>query len=115
MKRTYLVRPFDPLISCCVLKLILLFAVLLVTVRPVQSQTETVLYNFTGGSDGGLPESRLTFHGANLYGTALAGGLGGVGTVFKLSPNGSGGWKETVLYAFCPEGGESCPDGGVPN
>jgi uncharacterized repeat protein (TIGR03803 family) len=78
-------------------------------VRLAQAQTETVLYNFTGGSDGFTPMSRLTSDGAgNFYGTTDFGGLG-AGTVFEFSPNGSGGWKETVLYSFT--GGA---DGSVP-
>jgi uncharacterized repeat protein (TIGR03803 family) len=60
-----------------------------------------VLYSFTGGSDGANPQSRLTFDAAgNLYGTTYSGGLWGYGTVFELSPNGNGGWNETVLYSF---------------
>jgi uncharacterized repeat protein (TIGR03803 family) len=60
-----------------------------------------VLYNFTGGSDGGTPQSNLIFDGVgNLYGTTSGGGLFGYGTVFELSPNGSGGWNETVLHSF---------------
>ncbi len=66
----------------------------------VAAQTGTVLYAFTGGSDGGQPFARLTADGAgNFYGTTAVGGLG-YGTVFELSPNGSGGWTETVLHAF---------------
>ena len=69
-------------------------------VRLAQAQTETVLYNFTGGSDGANPQSRLTSDGAgNFYGTAYEGGVG-AGTVFELSPNSSGGWNESVLYSF---------------
>jgi uncharacterized repeat protein (TIGR03803 family) len=82
------------------LTLAVLFALLLIAARPAHAQTETVLYNFTGGSDGGTPQSRLTFDAAgNLYGTTYGGGLG-YGTVFELSPNGNGGWNETVLYSF---------------
>jgi uncharacterized repeat protein (TIGR03803 family) len=85
-------------------------ALLLITAHPAQTQTETVLYNFTGGSDGGSPQSRLTPHGAgNFYGTTVSGGVGSVGTVFELSPNGSGGWNQTVLHSF--EG----PDGAYPD
>jgi len=63
-----------------------------------------VLYNFTGGSDGGSPNSRLTSDTAgNFYGTTSSGGLG-YGTVFELSPNSNRGWNETVLYSFT--GGE---------
>jgi uncharacterized repeat protein (TIGR03803 family) len=62
---------------------------------------EIVLYDFTGGSDGRYPDSSLTFDGAgNLYGTTQSGGVFGYGTVYELSPTGSGGWNETVLYSF---------------
>ncbi|MBO0733572.1 MAG: hypothetical protein J2P49_04500 [Methylocapsa sp.] len=74
--------------------------------------TEIVLYNFTGGSDGGEPEAGLTAgkEGA-LYGTTRKGGRVGRGTVFKLLPPGAGQqqWTETVLYNFT--GGS---DGGDP-
>jgi uncharacterized repeat protein (TIGR03803 family) len=38
----------------------------------------------------------------NLYGTTMWGGLQAVrfGTVFELSPNGKGVWREQVLYEF---------------
>lgn len=66
--------------------------------------TETVLYNFTGASDGGQPYGSLVFDTAgNLYGTTNFGGSSncnmGCGTVFELTP-GSGQWTETVLYTF---------------
>lgn len=69
--------------------------------------TETVLYRFTGGSDGGTPENgNLVFdQSGNLYGTTAFGGTGcidgtnGCGTVFELMPSG-GGWAEEVLYQF---------------
>lgn len=62
---------------------------------------ETVLYAFTGNSDGGNPSGPLVMDAAgNLYGTAahgtLSDGMGGDGVVFKLDPSG----KETVLYTF---------------
>ncbi|MFZ0314523.1 MAG: choice-of-anchor tandem repeat GloVer-containing protein [Candidatus Korobacteraceae bacterium] len=67
--------------------------------------TYQVLYTFTGGRDGANPASLLLFDSAgNLYGTAMSGGLPGCtgfgcGTVYKLSPSGSG-WTETTLYSF---------------
>jgi len=76
---------------------------------PTQSGwTESVLYNFTGGSDGANPFAGLIEDAqGNLYGTASGGGSGS-GVVFELSRNGSS-WTETVLYAF---GG--APDGARP-
>ncbi|MFZ0312826.1 MAG: choice-of-anchor tandem repeat GloVer-containing protein [Candidatus Korobacteraceae bacterium] len=77
--------------------------------------TETVLYRFTGGSDGNGPGyGDLTFDSAgSIYGTTVAGGLscsegGTCGVVFKLTRSG-GGWMESVLYRFT--GGN---DGGYP-
>src|ERR1700733_5710702 len=47
---------------------------------------ETVLYSFTGATDGGSPIARLAIDKAgNLYGTTTAGGANGNGAVFKLS------------------------------
>ena len=96
------------------LTLVVLSALLLVAARPAQAQTETVLYNFVGGSDGANPQSRLTSDGnGNFYGTTY-GGASGAGTVFALSPNGSGGWNETVLHRF--NGGLNIgPDGSGPS
>jgi uncharacterized repeat protein (TIGR03803 family) len=73
--------------------------------------TETVLYSFSGGADGGSPEGDLIFDSAgNIYGTTVTGGNtagcfgNGCGTVYELKPSG-GGWTESVLYAFA--GGSS--------
>ena len=59
---------------------------------------ETVLYSFTGGSDGGIPIGRLFSIAGNFYGITSAGGdpTCACGTVFKLSPNGI----LTVLHSF---------------
>ena len=51
----------------------------------------TVLYDFTGGSDGAAPYSNLVMDAnGNLYGTASAGGnsncAGGCGVVFEFTP-----------------------------
>jgi uncharacterized repeat protein (TIGR03803 family) len=64
------------------------------------SWKESILYNFSGGSDGGLPLGGLISDTAgNLYGTTQGGGNDNYGTVFELSPlNGS--WKETILLSF---------------
>src|SRR5260370_696812 len=66
------------------------------------SWTETILYNFTGGNDGGLPQyGSLVFDAkGNLYGTTQNAGTLGYGVAFELSPSPNGGWTETVLHDF---------------
>jgi uncharacterized repeat protein (TIGR03803 family) len=74
---------------------------------------ETVLYTFTGGGDGNGPNSPLIFDNAgNLYGTTVTGGANGNGTVFELTPSGSG-WMETVLYSFVDASDGIIPIGGL--
>jgi uncharacterized repeat protein (TIGR03803 family) len=75
---------------------------------------ETVLYAFTGGTDGSEPVGGVVHDSAgNLYGTTGNGGdldacSGyGCGVVYKL--NGSG--HETVLYAFTGESDGAFPFG----
>jgi uncharacterized repeat protein (TIGR03803 family) len=82
--------------------------------------TETVLYSFTGGSDGANPYGNVIFdRSGNLYSTTLTGGddsgcpgtygyTSGCGVVFELSPS-SGSWTENVLYTFTNQS-----DGGYP-
>src|SRR6202030_2250275 len=53
---------------------------------------QTILYTFTGGSDGGIPIGRLLRDsGGNLYGITSLGGdpTCSCGTVFKLASNGT--------------------------
>jgi uncharacterized repeat protein (TIGR03803 family) len=77
--------------------------------------TETVLYSFLGGSDGGAPRAGLIADEQDtLYGTTTGGGIANNGTVFKLTPptKGQSAWKETVLHRFCSQPG--CSDGSGP-
>jgi len=54
--------------------------------------TETVLYNFTGGSHGGNPIGGLVFDAlGNLYDQNTP-------YVFRLAPSANGTWTEKVLY-----------------
>jgi uncharacterized repeat protein (TIGR03803 family) len=54
---------------------------------PSDAWTETILYAFTGASDGSGPQAGVAFgkEGA-LYGTTYYGGGSGFGTVFQLKP-----------------------------
>jgi uncharacterized repeat protein (TIGR03803 family) len=70
--------------------------------------TEQVLHNFDG-TDGSEPAGLIFDATGNLYSTTGGGGAYGAGTVFELTPNGSGGWTETVLYSFCSQ--PDCTDG----
>jgi uncharacterized repeat protein (TIGR03803 family) len=67
---------------------------------------ETVLYEFTGGEDGGFPQAGLVEDAAgNLYGTTQYGGDSASGVVFELTPVSGGTWKESVLHTFVGEDG----------
>jgi len=48
----------------------------------------TILYSFTGGSDGGVPAGSLLLVGNTLYGTTSSGGVGNNGVVFRLQAVG---------------------------
>lgn len=75
--------------------------------------TKSVLRNFAGVADGGLPSSRLIFDAAGkLYGTTSLGGAQGHGTVFQMYPAPDGHWKEIVLHSFTGKDGDQ-PSGGL--
>lgn len=70
---------------------------------------ETVLYSFTGLSDGGAPDAGVILDPkGNLYGTTFYGGALNGGVVYKLRSAG----QETVLYSFGTPGGAN-PVAGV--
>jgi uncharacterized repeat protein (TIGR03803 family) len=81
------------------------------------SGTETVLYNFKGGADGGFPAAGLIQDSAgNLYGTTYAGGgASNAGVVFELIRCDSqpSGYEFKVLYSFTGGADGSQPQAGL--
>jgi uncharacterized repeat protein (TIGR03803 family) len=81
------------------------------------SGSETILYSFTGGTDGAFPDARPILDAAgNLYGTATSGGdldctllSGGCGTVWKLDTFGN----LSVLYSFTGGTDGAFPEAGL--
>src|ERR1700730_863712 len=76
--------------------------------------TEKIIHAFSFGGDGEYPEGALVVDASgNVYGTTMWGGTGCsefyCGTVYKLSPQSGGTWKETILHPF-----ESAEDGSQP-
>lgn len=80
---------------------------------------ETVIHSFSGGRDGGAVNGSLVFDSVgNLYGTTVTGGnpncvLGGdsnnCGVVFKLTPKSGGAWKETSFALDYWNGAQAAP------
>jgi uncharacterized repeat protein (TIGR03803 family) len=80
--------------------------------------TETIIYEFEGGSDGIEPVAGLILDAAgSLYGTTQLGGsdscnqgfgMVGCGTAFELTQNSKGNWTENVIHRFSmPPHGEN--------
>ncbi|MGO4885123.1 MAG: choice-of-anchor tandem repeat GloVer-containing protein [Bryobacteraceae bacterium] len=71
---------------------------------------ETVLYGFSGGSDGSGPYAGVILDAAgNLYGTTYNGGAANAGVVYEVSPSG----EESVLYSFTGNADGSNPYAGL--
>jgi len=69
---------------------------------------ETVLRTYVKREDGCPTGNLVRDTAGNLYGVTQSGGPNGWGSVFELSPSGSG-WTENILYAF-----QGQADGGAP-
>ena len=88
----------------------LVLAAMVLCTMNAAAQTESVIYSFSGGSDGLFPYSNLIVDAkGNLYGTTLYGGGEGTcviltnafcGSAYELTPVVGGGWQETVLHGF---------------
>jgi len=84
----------------------LTLAIFTLTLPSADAQTGSVIYSFTGRTDGWGPAGGLVSDAAgNLYGTTVVGGEpggcegAGCGVVYKLSPTAAG-WVQTVIYTF---------------
>jgi uncharacterized repeat protein (TIGR03803 family) len=76
------------------------------------SGAENVIYSFKGHpDDGAYPEAGLVNVKGMLYGTTVAGGAHGDGTVFAITTSGT----ETVLHSFGGPGDGSQPYAGLVN
>jgi uncharacterized repeat protein (TIGR03803 family) len=70
----------------------------------------TTLHSFTNGSDGCFTGAGLILSGNCLYGTAVAGGANGYGTVFAVNTDGA---NFTTLYSFTNGSDGATPDAGL--
>jgi uncharacterized repeat protein (TIGR03803 family) len=91
-------------------RVLCLVVIFFIAANSSHAQTFSTLVDFDK-SNGSLPQSVLVqgFDG-NFYGTTGSGGTEGVGTVFKVTPEGT----LTTLYNFCSDLG-NCPDGEFPS
>jgi uncharacterized repeat protein (TIGR03803 family) len=64
----------------------------------IRSNKETVLYTFSGGSDGATPSPvTLVYLKGKLYGTTVGGGASGLGEVYSVDAKTG---SETVVHSF---------------
>lgn len=94
----------------------IVFAAILVFANAASAiaATESLLHEFVNTQQGAYPQSALVADPqGNLYGTTVYGGTHGFGTVFKLTPNSSGGWNQNVLHSFTGYADGAYPDGNV--
>jgi uncharacterized repeat protein (TIGR03803 family) len=62
---------------------------------------ESVLHNFRSNSLYGQPSGSLIADASgNLYGVTSSGGTNLKGAIYELSSNGSGSWRDQILYSF---------------
>jgi uncharacterized repeat protein (TIGR03803 family) len=88
-------------------------------IHPLFAQTLTTLHALTqpglyppGTNDeGSTPKAKLLVSDNTLYGTAAFGGSGGYGTIFKMSPDGTG---FVILHSFEPIVHYTNSEGGMP-
>jgi hypothetical protein len=72
------------------------------------ASTDTILYSFTNGADGGGPVMGLTLVNGTLIGTTSRGGDGGYGTVFETAPS-----SFKTVYSFTDGADGAYPQGAL--
>ena len=84
------------------LRLTLSATLAVLTAGTSPAQTIKILHDFgVSATDGNIvPSPLLKDTAGNLYGMTSVGGAHNMGTVFRLSPTSTGGFKETILYSF---------------
>jgi len=86
------------------LRSVFVFSLLTLAILNLTDHSQAFGKGKSSGLDGRLPLAGVIADTkGNLYGTTLLGGDGGgqgQGTVFELTPNGSGGWTESILFSF---------------
>lgn len=79
--------------------------------------TESIIYTFLGGTDGGFPSALTLDKNGNLFGTTLSGGETqppcDCGTVFEMTLSSSGQWTKQLLYSFTDGLDGGSPSSGV--
>ncbi len=75
--------------------------------------TERVLYRFKGSPDGWEPIGPPVVAGdGSIFGVTSFGGARNAGTIFRLTPRGSG-YKESIVYSFPGGSGGNLPQAGL--
>ena len=69
-------------------------------VPPRRQKSVLLNLNVSSGIGGNSLAGLIFDRAGNLYGATASGGSGNGGSVFELSPNGSGSWTVTLLHAF---------------
>jgi uncharacterized repeat protein (TIGR03803 family) len=115
VKRRISSRPCSTVTVSAATFVLALLSLLIGSAQLAAQPTFNVLYTFTGGPDGGLPNGRLVRDAdGNLYGATISGGntqncFFGCGVIYKLDPAGN----ETVLYTFVGINDGLNPSGGL--
>src|SRR5271168_147360 len=96
-------------------KVIFTLATALVLSLQLSAQAKLkVLHNFGVTNDGSPPSGPLAFDSrGNLYGVTTAGGQHGYGTVYELTAQKNGSWREQVLYSFLAGSNGAYPGGAL--